>query len=240
MSQRQKNKVAKAERASFFLARTTTSTLPDGHSPIKDGGDPRFEAESASSPSPLELGPDNGPLTTASMKGKMVEFTENIQQTMAAQIHTLTALTPEIHPDQLLIDRAHRLRRPKHIPDTAVRDVIVRVHFFHVKKKLIRASRSPGLPEPYQDLKIFADLSAATLRFRKSMTPLTSTLHTKGIMYQWGYPAKLLIHYRDALHGVNSLETGKVKFQAWGLAIADAAEGNSAKIPRMAPEWTPA
>ncbi|CAH2272682.1 Hypothetical predicted protein [Pelobates cultripes] len=61
------------------------------------------------------------------------------------------------------------------------------------------------MPEPYQDLKLFTDLSAATLQFRKSLTPLTTTLRSQGIAYRWGYPAKLLIHYRDTLHAVDSL-----------------------------------
>ncbi|CAH2278021.1 Hypothetical predicted protein [Pelobates cultripes] len=49
-------------------------------------------------------------------------------------------LLPEIHLDQIFIDRAHRLRRPKHLPPSAARDVITRIHYFHVKERILKAS----------------------------------------------------------------------------------------------------
>ncbi|CAH2294093.1 Hypothetical predicted protein [Pelobates cultripes] len=208
MSQRQKAKAAKADRASFFLDKSSTNQPRKGHSPTKDGGDTRSEGEPPPSPGSSDVGPEDDLLTIV--------------------------LTPETPPDQLIIDRAHRLRRPKHLPNSAARDVIVRVHFYHAKE------RSPGMPEPYQDLKLFTDLSAATLQFRKSLTPLMTALCSQGIAYCWGYPAKLLIHYQDTLHAVDSLATGKEKFRSWGLAATEKEDKNKAKIPRMSPEWTPA
>ncbi|CAH2282452.1 Hypothetical predicted protein [Pelobates cultripes] len=110
------------------------------------------------------------------------------------------AFIPEIHPDQLLIDRAHRLRRPQHLPTTAARDVIVRVHFFHAKERLARDCRAAEMLEPYQVLKIFTDLSAVTLQFRKRMAPITAALRTHRVAYRWGFPAKLLISYKNGIH----------------------------------------
>ncbi|CAH2319323.1 sulfotransferase family cytosolic 2B member 1 [Pelobates cultripes] len=48
-------------------------------------------------------------------------------------------LKPEIHPDQLIVDRVHRLGRPNHLPPTAARDVIARIHFFHSKERIMKA-----------------------------------------------------------------------------------------------------
>ncbi|CAH2323032.1 Hypothetical predicted protein [Pelobates cultripes] len=291
MSQRQQAKTAKADRASFFLAKPTTALSREGCSLTKDGGDPRPEEGPPSSPTSSDVGPDDRPLTVANMKKLLAELTENIQRNMTAQIQTLTtdlckeilevgqhtaqaekrmdefveahnslayklqemdfnlhdhtlimadvedrsryknlrirgipetvlnstlntclldlfhALTPETHPVQLIIDRAHRLRRPKRLPNSTARDVIVRVHFYHTKE---------------------------------SLTLLTTTLRTQGIAYRWGYPAKLLIHYQDALHGIDSLSAGKEKFKIWGLTLTESGERNMAKISRMSPEWTPA
>ncbi|CAH2293777.1 Hypothetical predicted protein [Pelobates cultripes] len=324
MSHRQKNKAAKADRASFFLAKSATPHAREGRSPDADGGAARSEEDPPLSPLSSDTGPEDSPPTTQQLKKMLSELTDTIQKNMATQIQTLTAdlrkeiievsqrtaqiekrmddfaeahngladklheldtvlhdhavkmadmedrsrrnnlrirgipesvlnpalpdylldlfqaLSPETHPDQLIIDRAHRLRRPKHLPNSTARDVIVRVHFYHAKERLVRASRTPGMPDPYKDLKIFTDLSAATLQFRKSLTPLTTTLREKGIMYRWGYPAKLLIQYQDSLHAVSSLPAGKEKFKMWGLPVASTDDHNKAKIPRMTPEWTPA
>lgn len=64
----------------------------------------------------------------------------------------------------LIIDRAHRLPKPKNLPATSPRDVIMRVHFFHSKEALMLLSRdSPQLPEPHQKCKFLKDLSQFTI-----------------------------------------------------------------------------
>ncbi|CAH2224099.1 Hypothetical predicted protein [Pelobates cultripes] len=80
------------------------------------------------------------------------------------------ALTPAIHPDQLVVDRVHRLRRPQHLPATAERDVIARIHFFHAKELIMKASRTAEMPDPY------GNLSAETLQYRKNLAQITTTL----------------------------------------------------------------
>ncbi|CAH2251556.1 Hypothetical predicted protein, partial [Pelobates cultripes] len=83
---------------------------------------------------------------------------------------------------------AHRLRRPNHLPSTTARDVRARIHFYH--------------PEPYSNIKVFADLSASTLQFRKSLSQITTTLRSNDIGYCWGFPAKLLIQKQGVIHAV--------------------------------------
>ncbi|CAH2327830.1 Hypothetical predicted protein [Pelobates cultripes] len=85
MSQRQKNKADKAERASFFLTRTAAIMPREG------GGGLHLEEGPPPSPISSEIGADDSPLTTANMKLLMAERSENIQRNMSAQIHTLTA-----------------------------------------------------------------------------------------------------------------------------------------------------
>ncbi|CAH2323186.1 Hypothetical predicted protein [Pelobates cultripes] len=210
MSHRQKNKAAKADRASFFLAKSATPHAREGRSPDADGGAARSEEDPPLSPMSSDTGPEDSPPTTQQLKKMLSELTDTIQKNMATQIQTLTAdlrkeiievsqrtaqiekrmddfaeahngladklheldtvlhdhavkmadmedrsrrnnlrirgipesvlnpalpdylldlfqaLSPETHPDQLIIDRAHRLRRPKHLPNSTARDVIVR------------------------------------------------------------------------------------------------------------------
>ncbi|CAH2315248.1 Hypothetical predicted protein, partial [Pelobates cultripes] len=108
-------------------------------------------------------------------------------------------MTPELHPDQLLLDRAHRLRRPSHLPNTAAR-----VHFSHAKERIIKASRNRGMPEKFSNIKIFSDLSAETLQYCKSAAQITLSLRNQGVNCRWGYPAKLLIYHEDSLHSIAS------------------------------------
>ncbi|CAH2306941.1 Hypothetical predicted protein [Pelobates cultripes] len=62
------------------------------------------------------------------------------------------------------------------------------------------------MPNEYNSIKIFADLSADTLQFRKSMAPITSTLREHDLNYRWGFPAKLLISHQGAIHAITTLK----------------------------------
>lgn len=42
---------------------------------------------------------------------------------------------PEAPLEELIIDRFHRLPKPKHIPSHLPRDTLARIHFYHQKKK---------------------------------------------------------------------------------------------------------
>ncbi|CAH2301660.1 Hypothetical predicted protein [Pelobates cultripes] len=150
------------------------------------------------------------------------------------------ALAPAIHPDQMVVDRVHRLRRPQHMPPTTERDVIARVHFFHVKEQIMRESRTAGMPDPYGHIKIFADLSAETLQFRKSLTQITATLREKNIAYRWGYPAKLLIHREGKMHVILNTEMGLLKLKDWGIQVAEEVKQHRPKIPRVPRDWSTA
>ncbi|CAH2299967.1 Hypothetical predicted protein [Pelobates cultripes] len=50
---------------------------------------------------------------------------ENLQTYVRGLLH---AYVPEIPADMLLIDRVHRLPRPRFLPETALRDVLMHIH----------------------------------------------------------------------------------------------------------------
>lgn len=61
---------------------------------------------------------------------KNADLQDFFQQLMLKVIPTLT-------PADLIIDGAHRLPKPPHIAEQIPRDVIARIHFFHVKHQLM-------------------------------------------------------------------------------------------------------
>ncbi|CAH2284044.1 Hypothetical predicted protein, partial [Pelobates cultripes] len=76
------------------------------------------------------------------------------------------------------------------------------------------------MPDPYGHIKIFADLSAETLQYRKSLVQITTTLREKNIAYRWGYPAKLLIHREGKMHVITNAEKGLNQLKDWGIQIS--------------------
>ncbi|CAH2301167.1 Hypothetical predicted protein [Pelobates cultripes] len=67
---------------------------------------------------------------------------ENLQAYVSG---ILQAYAPEILADMLLIDRIHCLPRPRFLPDTTPRDVLVRAHYYHIKEHVLRAGTRGNL-----------------------------------------------------------------------------------------------
>ncbi|CAH2275640.1 Hypothetical predicted protein, partial [Pelobates cultripes] len=103
-------------------------------------------------------------------------------------------------------------------------------------EQLMRASRNANMPDPYGHIKIFADLSAETLQFRKNLTPITTTLREQKFVYRWGYPAKLLVHHGGTLHAIFTLDMGLSKLKDWGFQVPERSQQKPAKVPRISPE----
>lgn len=135
------------------------------------------------------------------------ELIPYIQQMMT------TLLKPTSKRD-LIIDRAHRLPKPKNIPAIVPRDVIMKVYFFHIKEALMRISRDTAqLPEPYKKLKFFADLSQFTIQARRNLQPVTAALRQHNVPYRWGFPTKLLIVKNGITHVISSVAESLPVFQ---------------------------
>lgn len=118
----------------------------------------------------------------------------------------------------LIIDRAHRMPKPPFLADTIPRDVLARIHFFHIKEKVMKASRaSPTLSEKFAGITLYTDLSAATISTRKQFITLTKAICNHNIPYQWGRPTKLLITKQHKIYAVHLMEKGLKLLKDWKI-----------------------
>ncbi|CAH2273850.1 Hypothetical predicted protein [Pelobates cultripes] len=77
----------------------------------------------------------------------------------------LNAYASKIPADMLLADR---VPKPRHLPDSVPREVLLSAHYCHIKELIFRSSHTKATPPAeYTKVKISADLSTATLRRRK-------------------------------------------------------------------------
>lgn len=146
---------------------------------------------------------------------------------------------PDLSDNELIIDRIHRLPKPPHLPDKIVRDVLMRVHFYHVKERFLRTVRDPtSLPECYSTLQFFPDVSQHTILFRKKLNPITRALRQHHIAYRWGYPAKLIFSYQDETFTIFNPEQGISLLSRWKIApMHDSSHTPHEKPGRIEPEW---
>lgn len=88
-------------------------------------------------------------------------------------MHTIL---PEASPRDVIIDR---IAKPSHLAASVPRDVLMRVHFHHIKEKLLMGvkAKSP-LPAPYTGIPFFPDLSKFTLQLRRQMNQLPRAFKT--------------------------------------------------------------
>ncbi|CAH2225028.1 Hypothetical predicted protein [Pelobates cultripes] len=88
-----------------------------------------------------------------------------------------SAMAPELPLTLLEMDRAHRALRPPNLNLSTPRDVIIRLHYFQTKEKLMQLARDR--PPKYKDtsLTFFQDLAPTTLKKRRDLKPLTLALH---------------------------------------------------------------
>lgn len=138
----------------------------------------------------------------------------------------MSDLFPKIPHQELTIDRAHRLPKPLHIPEKLPRDVIARIHFYHIKDLLMQSARQHvPLPDPYAGIFFYSDLSQATLLARKNLNSITKLLRTHNLKYRWGFPTKLIIDRNDVSYNIHTLDDGLKLVGKWGLHPMD--ENNS-------------
>lgn len=130
----------------------------------------------------------------------------------------LALAMPHRSSQDLLIDRIHRLPKPRHLPSHVSRDTIARINFFAVKEEFLKILRSqPELPERFQNLSIYPDLSAATMLKRKEFSVYTKILRDAGISYKWGFPVKLIV-FKDGSPAVcPDPDTAKEALISWNL-----------------------
>ncbi|XP_066450936.1 aprataxin and PNK-like factor [Eleutherodactylus coqui] len=125
----------------------------------------------------------------------------------------IKTILPDASTMDLTIDRAHRLPKPKFVPDSMPRDVIAKFHFFHIKEAMMQASRKLNqMLAPYNAIRLYTDLSQMTLQARRKFSLITNALRQAKMPYKWGFPPKLLIHKDGAIHIFSNPEDAIEKF----------------------------
>lgn len=138
-------------------------------------------------------------------------------------IHTIL---PDAAPRDIVIDRIHRIAKPSHLAASVPRDVLMRIHFFHIKEKMMSEARVKApLPRPYEAIQIFPDLSKFTLQMRRKLNPITKGLSNHKIPYKWRYPATILIMKNGTTHVVNDLMKGLRLLHDWGIILEPPTDG---------------
>lgn len=128
------------------------------------------------------------------------------------------ALLPDPAQDDLLIDRIHRIPKPNHISDNVPRDVLLCIHFYHIKDHLMQSLRSStAMTDDYSHLLFFSDLSTFTLLQRHKLAPITRALRSRNIRYR--FPLKLLVTKDNTVHQVLSFAQGKELLNDWNIPV---------------------
>ncbi|CAH2247944.1 Hypothetical predicted protein [Pelobates cultripes] len=91
-------------------------------------------------------------------------------------------------------------------------------------------------PPDYPDIKIYADLSAATLRKRKAFHLITATLRAHGIKYRWGFPTKLLIAKDRGITAIANPDEGAKQLSAWNIQVAQTMS-TAKPVGKLTTEW---
>lgn len=95
-------------------------------------------------------------------------------------------LIPDLTPRDLLMNRAHRISKPAHLPDTVPRDVLTRIHFYHIKERLLCVARTAhNLHYPYAGVSVYQDLLAATSQRRKGIAGDSPQSYRSPTMAKW-------------------------------------------------------
>lgn len=102
---------------------------------------------------------------------------------------------PEAFPTSSIADRAHRVAMVrKNSDDTRPRPLIVRIHHFQTKERILKLAREAGSVS-FRGSKIhfFPDFSADISRKRAAFVPVKSQLKNAGFNYRMLFPAKLQV-----------------------------------------------
>lgn len=105
----------------------------------------------------------------------------------------------------LVIDRAHRTLAPKPGKGERPRALLVRLHYYSDKEKILRLSRNKGCLL-YKDtpVHIFPDMSPEVGRQRAAFNAVKAKLRDAGIVYSLFYPARLTITVNGTRHAFDT------------------------------------
>lgn len=116
------------------------------------------------------------------------------------------------------MDRIHRVPKPSFLPADTPRDVLLRVHYYHIKDQILQASRKPeNVPQQYVNIRLLPDLSRHTLQCRRNLMTITKALRSHKILHKWKYPATLSVTHNGATITVSTLEEGLAALRRWNI-----------------------
>lgn len=120
-----------------------------------------------------------------------------------------STLVPILTAQDLIVDRIHRIPKSFFLPAETSRDVLLRVHFYHVKEQILIASHSPENIHPqYATLELLPDLFRHTLQRRCNLATVTKALQNHKVSHEWNNPAKLSITHNGTTALISALEEG--------------------------------
>lgn len=129
-----------------------------------------------------------------------------------------STLLPSLSAQDLIVDRIHCLPKPAFLPENTPRDVLLRVHYYHIKEQILTTSRKADDRHPqYAEIQILPDLSRHTLQQRRNLATITKALRNHHILHKWKYPAKLSITHNGVSVMVSTLEEGVAALRKWGI-----------------------
>lgn len=132
-----------------------------------------------------------------------------------------STLIPSLSPQDLIVDRIHRIPKPSFLPENTPRDVLLRVHYYHIKEQLLIVSHRPDSRHPqYAELQLLPDLSSHTLQQRRNLATITKALRNHNIIHKWKYPAKLSVTHNGTSVLIFTLDEGIAALQQWSILPA--------------------
>lgn len=166
---------------------------------------------------------------------------ESVQQQhlekMAKEL--FAALVPSLSESDLTIDRIHRIPKPSFIAADQPRDLLLRVHFFQSKDKILMAARQlHNLPGEFPQVQILPDLSRHTLQKRRNLATITKALRNHHILHKWKHPAHLSITHNGSTVTISTLEEGISLLRRWGIILDQSPHPSPQQDPQhLSTDW---
>lgn len=124
-------------------------------------------------------------------------------------------LGPENFTSPVIIDRAHRSLASKPKSGGRPRPILVRLHYFAEKERILGISKGKGRLF-YRDtpVHIFPDLPAEVGKLRAAFNPVKAKLRAAKVEYSLFFPAVLSVNFNGVRHKFNTPESAAEFYHA--------------------------
>uniref|UniRef100_A0A8C5PJA8 Uncharacterized protein n=2 Tax=Leptobrachium leishanense TaxID=445787 RepID=A0A8C5PJA8_9ANUR len=147
-------------------------------------------------------------------------------------------LLPDLPAESFLMDRVHRALRARGPPNSQPRDIILRLHYYKTKEKILRANRERCLHYEDVELQLFQDLAPITLARRRDWKPVTALLRAQGLKYTWGFPFRLIVTKDSRTFSCTNVSALPAFMDRLGLRMPDGVRSTlPPQLQRLPAEW---